>query len=228
MKGFARPRMLDAFVRVCALAEGQHGLVAIAQLRGEVTEQVLAQWQEAEIVEPVIDGVIRVRAGASHPHPTLYATWLLAEATPAWERSLTTLVVSHQSAALLYGAGTAAPTGIEFSGRARNTLPTGVTVHPRSVREAECNVVEGMPVTGPARTLADLADGQGFDLSDLGRLARSFIGQGWTTADSLGAELTEQFASRGPAQAAGQAATQDPAHDGPAWLEAALDAAAKG
>jgi hypothetical protein len=216
MKGFARPRMLDAFARVCTLAEGQHGLVAIAQLRGQVTEQVVAQWQDAEIVEPVIDGVIRVRAGASHPHPTLYATWLLADVTPAWERSLTTLVVSHQSAAQLYGAGSAAPAGIEFSGRARNALPTGVTVRPRSVREDECTVVEGLPVTGPARTLADLADDQGLDLSDLGRLARSFISQGWTTADRLGAELTEQFAGR------------DPAHDGPAWLEAALDAAARG
>lgn len=204
--------MLDGFARVCALAEGQHGLAAIAQLRGEVTEQVLAQWQDAEIVEPVIDGVIRVRAGASHPHPTLYATWLLADATPAWERSLTTLVVSHQSAALLYGAGTANPTGIEFSGRARLTLPAKVTVYPRSAREDECGVVEGLPVTGPARTLADLADGQGLDLSDLGRLARSFISQGWTTAEQLGEELTEQFTDQ----------------DGPAWLESALDAASKG
>lgn len=208
--------MLDGFGRVCALAEGQHGLVAIAQLRGEVSEQVLAQWQNAEIVEPVINGVIRVRAGASHPHPTLYATWLLADATPAWERSLTTLVVSHQSAAQLYGAGTASPTGIEFSGRARLALPAGVTVHPRSAREDECGVVEGLPITGPARTLADLADRQGLDLSDLGRLARSFISQGWSTADSLGTELTGQFAG------------QDPAYDGPAWLESALDAAAKG
>ncbi|MFD3402854.1 hypothetical protein ACFWUU_19360 [Kribbella sp. NPDC058693] len=214
MKGFARPKNLDAFARLCALAEGQHGLVAIAQLHDQVTDQVLAQWQDAEIVEPVIDGVIRVRAGASHAHQTLYATWLLSDATPGWERPLTTLVVSHRSAAELYGAGSVSADGIEFSGRARKDLPSGVTVHPRSVREDECTVIEGLPVTGPARTLADLADGQGLDLSDLGRLARSLISQGWTTSDRLGTELTEQFA--------------DQAYDGPAWLEAALDAAAKG
>ncbi|GAA2797650.1 hypothetical protein [Kribbella solani] len=217
MKGFTRSRPVSEFARICALAEGQHGLVGISQLRGEVTEQILTQWQDAEIVEPVIDGVIRVRAGARHPHQTVYATWLLAEATPAWERSLTALVISHRSAAELYGAGTAAPEGIELSGRARNSLPAGVTVHPRSVREDECVVVEGLPVTGPARTLADLADRQGLDLSDLGRLARSFISQGWTTIEQLGAELTEQFAGR---------AGQD--QDGSAWLSAALDAAAKG
>ena len=216
MKGFARPNVLDAFARICTLADGQHGLVAIAQLRGAITEQVLAQLQDAEIVEPVVDGVLRVRAGASHPHPTLYATWLLAEASPAWERPLTTLVVSHRSAARLYGAGTVGGDEIEFSGRARNALPDGVTVHPRSVKEDQCRVVEGLPVTGPARTLADLADGQGLDLSDLGRLARSLISQGWTTTDQLGAELTEQFADR------------EPAYDGPTWLGSALDAAAKG
>ncbi|MFD7156804.1 hypothetical protein ACFV9C_19540 [Kribbella sp. NPDC059898] len=216
MKGFTRPNLLDAFTRICTLADGQHGMFAIAQLRGEVTDQVLAQLRDAEIVEPVVDGVLRVRAGATHPHQTLYATWLLAEATPAWERSLTTLVVSHQTAAQLYGAGTASGSRIEFSGRARNTLPDNVTVFPRSVPEEQCTVVEGLPVTGPARTLADLADGQGFDLSDLGRLARSFISQGWTTAEQLGPELTEQFAGR------------DPAYDGPAWLESALAAAGRG
>jgi hypothetical protein len=216
MKGFARPRMLDAFTRICRLADGQHGLVAIAQLRDEVTEQVLAQLQEAEIVEPVIDGVLRVRAGASHPHPTLYATWLLADASPAWERTPTALVVSHRTAARLYGAGTVGGDEIEFSGRSRSALPAGVTVHPRSVHDDQYRVVEGLPVTSPARTLADLAEGQGLDLSDLGRLARSFISQGWTTADQLGAELTEQFSGR------------EPAYDGPTWLESALDAAAKG
>jgi hypothetical protein len=216
MKGFARPRTLEAFGRICSLAEGQHGLVAIAQLRGEVTEQVLAQLRDAEIVEPIVEGVLRVRAGASHPHPTLYATWLLAEASPAWERSLTTLVVSHRSAARLYGAGSVGGDELEFSGRARNALPGNVTVYPRSVAEDQCRVIEGLPVTAPARTLADLADGQGLDLSDLGRLARSFISQGWTTADELGAGLTRQFAGR------------EPAYDGPSWLESALDAAAKG
>lgn len=216
MKGFSRPNLLDAFVRVCTLAEGQHGLVAIAQLRGEVTDQVLTQLREAEVVEPVIDGVLRVRAGASHPHPTLYATWLLAEAAPAWERTLNTLVVSHRSAAELYGVGTVTAPRIEFSGRARTTLPDDVEVHPRSVQEDQCTVIEGLPVTGPARTLADLADGQGFDLSDLGRVARSLIGQGWTTADELGPALTEQFAGR------------EPSYDGPTWLRSALDAAAKG
>ncbi|HZX01366.1 MAG TPA: hypothetical protein VFF46_00485 [Kribbella sp.] len=191
-------------------------MLAIGQLRGEVSEQVLAQLQDAGVVEPVIDGVLRVRAGAVHPHQALYATWLLAEAAPAWERSLTTLVVSHQTAAQLYGAGTASGARIEFSGKSRNTLSENVTVYPRSVPDDQCTVVEGLPVTGPARTLADLADGHGFDLSDLGRLARSFISQGWTTADRLGPELTEQFADR------------EPAYDGPAWLESALAAAAKG
>ena len=217
MKLFARTDMLDAFAQVCELAEGQRGQVALVQLRGQVPEQLLAQWQDAAIIEPVADGVIRVRAGGNHPHPRLYAAWLASDVTPAWKRSPTALAVSHQSAAQLYGAGSVNPSGFEFTGRSRQTPAAEVTVHPGSLQEDECGVVEGLPVTGPARTLADLAaEGQGFDLSDLGRLARSFIAQGWTTADLLGTELTAQFAGR------------EPEHDGPSWLAAALDAAAAG
>jgi hypothetical protein len=216
MKGFTRPRALDAFAQVCALAEGQSGYVAVAQLRDRVPEQFFAQWAEAKLVEPVIDGVIRVRAGGIHPYPRLYATWLLTDLASAGKRSLTALAVSHRSAAQLYGAGSISSSGFEFTGRTQRPLPADVTVHPGSLSDDDCGVVEGLPVTSPGRTLADLADGQGLDLSDLGRVARSFISDGLTTADQLGEELTDRFAGR------------DGGRDGKVWLQAALDAAAVG
>lgn len=208
--------MLDAFARLCVLAERQWGHVALTQLRGEFPSQFLRQWEQSGIIEPVATGVIRVRAGGNHPHSMLYAAWLRFDAAPAWERTLTTMVVSHRSTAPLYGVGTIMPTRFEFTGSLRHPGAADVVVHPASVRKDECIVIEGLPVTGPARTLADLAAGQGLDMSDLGRVARSLIGQGWTTADRLGSELTGQFAGRAEA------------YDGAKWLAAALEAANKG
>jgi hypothetical protein len=210
------PDPLDALARVCALAEGQWGYVALAQLPAELPDAFLTEWESAGIVESVMGGVVRVRAGGRHPHPRLYAAWLLLDTAPAWERSLTAAVVSHRSAAQLCGVGTIMPTAFEFTGGAGPGVPDEVVIHPAAVREDECIVVEGLPVTGPGRTIADLADGQGLDLSDLGRVARSLIGQDWITADQLGAELTAQFAGRGVRR------------DGPKWLAAALEAAMAG
>jgi hypothetical protein len=209
---FARSSQVDAFARVCALAEGQWGLVGLSQVG--VSEKALKQWADAGIVEPVADGVIRVCAGGRHPHPDIYAAWLRTGTKPAWERSTTSLVVSHRTAVRLYGAGRLAGEQLEFTGRAPEAA--GVVVHSAVLSEAECAVVEGLPVTAPARTLADLAVDDGFDVSDLGRVARSMLTAGWTTADELGPQLTAAFTRRGLPR------------DGVRWLSTALDAAQAG
>lgn len=211
---FARPPHLDAFARLCALADGQWGQVALSQLSGSVPDKVLKQWQDAGIVEPVADGVIRVCAGGRHPHPTIYAAWLRSGSTPAWERSTTALVVSHRTAVQLYGAGELAGEQLDFTGHA--PASAGIVVHPAVLDEADCAVVEGLPVTSPARTLADLTVDEGYDVSDLGRVARTLLAAGWTTTDELGTRLTAAFTRRGLRR------------DGVQWLTTALDAAKAG
>jgi hypothetical protein len=179
-----------------------------------VPEKALRQWQEAGIVEPVADGVIRICAGGRHPHPKVYAAWLRSGSKPAWERSTTALVVSHRTAVHLYGAGELAGEQLEFTGRA--PAAAGVVVHSAVLNEADCVVVEGLPVTSPARTLADLSVDGGFDVSDLGRVARALLAAGWAGAEDFGADLTAAFTRRGLPR------------DGEQWLAAALDAAKAG
>jgi hypothetical protein len=211
---FVRQPHLESFARLCALADGQWGQVGLSQLSGTVPDKVLKQWATAGIVEPVADGVIRVCAGGRHPHPAIYAAWLRAGSKPAWERSTTTLVVSHRTAVQLYGAGELAGEQLEFTGRAPEAA--GVVVHSAVLSETDCVVIEGLPVTSPARTLADLAVDEGFDVSDLGRVARSMLAAGWTTAEELGPNLTAAFTRRGLPR------------DGVEWLATALDAAQAG
>ncbi|NMI02043.1 hypothetical protein [Pseudonocardia acidicola] len=203
----------DFLVQLCALAEGQWGQVALAQIADQVPAPVIEHWHRVGIVEPVIDGVVRVRAGARHPFPRLYAAWLRLDPEPAWLRTPPTLaVVSHRSAARLYRVLDHTTSVPEFTAAAPALQPTDAVVHRAPLREQDRRVIAGLPVTSPARTLVDLSTGAGLDLAELGRIAQALIAQSWTTADQLAGDLTDVFTHLGAPR------------DGDKWLHAALDA----
>jgi hypothetical protein len=206
--------MIDSpefLVQLCALAEGQWGQVGLAQIADQVPAPVIEHWQRVGIIEPVIDGVVRVRAGARHPFPRLYAAWLRLDPEPAWLRTLPTIpVVSRRSAARLYRVLDHTASAPEFTAAA---LPLQSTdVHRAPLREQDRRVIAGLPVTSPARTLVDLSTDTGLDLAELGRIAQALIAQNWTTADQLAGDLTDVFTHLGAPR------------DGDKWLHAALDA----
>jgi len=98
-------------------------------------------------------------AGAPAPdHVPLRAAWLqLAPETLAWQRKPDQGVVSHRSAAALYGLGHL-PAGVhEFAlPKRRQVRRPDVRIHQRKVGDDEWIILRGLPVTRPSRIAADL------------------------------------------------------------------------
>jgi very-short-patch-repair endonuclease len=138
-----------------SLAARQHGVVARAQLlEAGVPAHAIDHRLARRRIDLVHRGVYRV-GPAALPHERELAA-VLAYGSSA--------VLSHRSAALLHGLVAAsscdATVDVIVAGGHRTPLP-GLRVHEVSCLPAdEVTIVDGIPVTVPARTLLDLA-GQG-------------------------------------------------------------------
>jgi hypothetical protein len=148
--------------RVASVAEDQWGLVTRRQAE-------VAGVSRATLARATAPGGRLV--GAPVPdHVELRAAWLqLAPEVPAWDRGGATraspgrigagdgAVVSHRSAAALFGLGHLPADVHEFTvaGR-RQTRRPDVRLHVRRLADDERVVVAGLPVTRPARIAADL------------------------------------------------------------------------
>jgi predicted transcriptional regulator of viral defense system len=146
--------------RLAQVAEDQWGLVTRRQAEGAGVSPATLQRLGADgsILERVAHGVYHL-AGAPVPdHVPLRAAWLqLAPDTLAWERTPDQGVVSHRSAAALYGLGHLPADQHEFTlpGRRQVRRPD-VRVHRRALGDNEWTVLRGLPVTLPSRTASDL------------------------------------------------------------------------
>jgi hypothetical protein len=142
------------------------------------------------VLEPVARGVYQV-AGAPVPdHRDLRAAWLqLAPEVPAWERTADQGVISHRSAAALYGLGHLPADQHEFTiPRRHQTRRRDVRIHVRPLQRGEWARLAGLPVTRPARIASDLL----WDHEDPEAVAqliadaiRRFLDYPGTFADSL-------------------------------------------
>src|SRR5437879_7218061 len=95
---------LDALAN---LAEEQWGLFTRREAESTgMAWSTLSRLAAGGGVERVAHGVYRMRGGPPVDHLALRAAWLqLAPDTPAWERDPADGVVSHRSAAAVYGHG---------------------------------------------------------------------------------------------------------------------------
>jgi predicted transcriptional regulator of viral defense system len=136
---------------IAPVAARQHGLAHLQQLREQgVSEQALRSAVRTGEIERILPEVYRV-AGAPH-------TWkqdVMAAVLDAWPDG----VASHRTAAcLLCIAHRDAPQLVEITvPRSRYSRSPGVIVH-RSLDLSPDHVmtVDGIPCTGPLRTLVDL------------------------------------------------------------------------
>src|SRR5271156_1184899 len=142
----ARPSPLTP---IGELAQDQWGLVTRRQLMdagiGSKTLERLVGPGGA--LERVAWGVYLL-AGAPIPdHRDLRAAWLqLAPEIPAWERAADQGVVSHRSAAALYGLGNLPADRHEFTvPRRRQTRRRDVRIHVRSLSDGEWLHLGGLP-----------------------------------------------------------------------------------
>ncbi len=161
--------------RLTSLAEDQWGLITRrqAQDRG-VPQTTLERWTaDASVLERVARGIYRLTGTPVPNHLALRAAWLqLAPDVPAWQRSPEDGVVSHRSAAALYGLGDLPADRHEFTVRKRRqSRRPDVRLHTRYLEARECIELDGLPVTRPSRIASDLL----FDHEDPEAVARTVV-----------------------------------------------------
>ena len=146
--------------RLQELAQEQWGLVTRRQIEGEgIGSTTLERLTSPEgLLERVATGVYRLAVAPIPDHMDLRAAWLqLAPDLPAWERTAKEGVVSHRSAAAMYGLGHLPADRHEFTlPKRRQTRRPDVRIHVRPFRDAEWNSLKGLPVTRPSRIASDL------------------------------------------------------------------------
>jgi hypothetical protein len=109
-------------------------------------------------LERVAHGVYQLAGSPLPDHRDLRAAWLqLAPEVPAWERKPDLGVVSHRSAASVYGLGHLPADRHEFTiPQRRQTRRPDVRIHVRRLGGAEWTGLTGLPVTRPSRIASDL------------------------------------------------------------------------
>lgn len=146
------------------IAEEQWGLVTKEQANAVgVAWSTISRLASRGVLERVARGVYRLRGAPPAGQLDLRAAWLqLAPGVPAWQRTPAHGVVSHRSAAALYGLGHLPANRHEFTlpGR-RQTRRADVRLHRGRLDGSEWTTYDGLPVTRPRRIAVDLlADGE--------------------------------------------------------------------
>lgn len=142
------------------LASDQWGLVTSRQAM--LAGVPLSTWQRlvarGDLIERVAHGVYRFRMAPLVDHLDLRAAWLqLAPGVAAWDRRPDQGVVSHRSAASLYGLGHLPADTHEFTFAVRrHSRRSDVRIHQRSLQPDEHESLTGLLVTRPARIASDL------------------------------------------------------------------------
>lgn len=136
-------------MRIAELAERQHGLVARRQL------ERLGLGREAIEVRLRRGRLWRLRPGiyaVGHRPVTLRSRWMAAVLSCGPEA-----VLSHRSAAALWGLRGPSGGEIEVTSPSKSRSPAGVRRHAATLRSDEVTTRYGIPVTTAPRTIFDLA-----------------------------------------------------------------------
>lgn len=167
----------STLTRLAAIAEDQWGLVTRRQVEDSgVSRATLTRLIGDRVLDRVARGVYRLTGVPPADHLDLRAAWLqLAPEVPAWERSAEHGVVSHRSAAALYGLGDLPADRHEFTlpGR-KQSRRADVRLHVGRLTDTEWVVLRGLPVTRPSRIAADLL-AEREDPESVGRLVSDAI-----------------------------------------------------
>jgi len=167
--------------RLFDIATEQAGYFTTTQARGcGFSSPLLSHHAKSGRFVRVARGLYRFRDYPSSPREELLAAWL---------RLAPEAVVSHESALELLGLSEIIPNLIHLSvPRARRKLArrSGVALHTttRPLDGADVVVRSGMRLTGPARTIADVAEA-GLAPDQVVRAVRQAIDRGMTTPSRL-------------------------------------------
>ena len=171
--------MPSPLARLRDLAEGQWGLVTLKQARAAgVAWRSLTRLVETGLLERVAHGVYRARGAAEPDHLELRAAWLqLDPARPAWQRlgDPEVAVVSHLSAASLYGVGDLRADVHEFTiPMRRQTRRPDVRIHHGTVPQDRRILLGGLPTTRAAWMIGQLLTDH-IDLDAVAEITREVL-----------------------------------------------------
>ena len=190
----------SSIATVSAIAEAQLGLITRrqAELAGVAPATLARQVAEGVLFRRIAHGVYLV-AGAPEPeHLELRAAWLqLAPETPAWERTPAQGVVSHRSAAAIYGLGDLPADRHQFTlPERKQTGRNDVRIHRGSLEPGTWRETRGLLVTTPARTAGDLlADYE--DPESVGCIVRDILDNARATPAELATAIARSAARFG-------------------------------
>lgn len=171
---------MSSWERVVTLAEEQWGMFTRqqAEQRG-MAWSTLSRMASTGRAERVGRGIYRLRGAVPPPQAALRVAWLeLAPSVPVWDRVGDEGVVSHRSAATIFGLGDLPAEVHEF------TLPVRRQTRRADVRlhrgDVTAGVVsrDGLLATRPARTVVDLLN-QGADPAAVSTIVAGSLDAGY-------------------------------------------------
>jgi hypothetical protein len=199
--------------RVSELASRQWGLLTTSQAEVEgITRLQLARLADAGVIERLDRGIYAVPAAIDERTPLRVAWLSLDSSTLAEERladPISSGVLSHTAAASLHRLGDLLDDVPEITLPDRKQSRRGIRLHRGVLDSRDVTIVDGLPVTTPARTVADLLR-DGHDPSHVAEIAGDALRRDLTSRPEM-AETLEPLARRN-----GQT-------DGAALLEHLLD-----
>jgi hypothetical protein len=145
--------------RLAQIAEDQWGLVTRRQAESAGLSRATVQRLAAGgVLKRVARGVYHLMGAPTPNHQALRAEWLrLAPDVPAWERTPAQGVVSHRSAAAVYGLGHLPADRHDFTlATRRQSRRPDVRLHQRLLKRDEWISLQGLLVTRPSRIASDL------------------------------------------------------------------------
>lgn len=178
--------------QISDLASNQWGLLTTTQAEAEgVSRLQLARLADAGVIERVDRGIYGIPA-AMDERTELRAAWLsLDPKVPAEARladPVSSGVISHTSAAALYEIGDLLSDVPEITVGTRKQSRRGIRLHRGALSPEEVTTVQGLPVTTPARTVADLIR-DGHDVSHVAEVAGESLRRELVTRQDLAIAL---------------------------------------
>jgi hypothetical protein len=184
---------------LATLADQQQGYFTHNQaVRAGVTAEVLSELQTAYVIEGARyrNSVYRLRGGAPGDPLRYYTAWLLLDdERPAWERQPPQCSVAWKATALEWWGipantynSTAQFVHPAVESRITDAGGSEIVINTVSLNDRDWILHRGLPVTTPARTLADMA--QFANPEELGLFAHKFLRQGVHLRE-IEKELTE-------------------------------------
>ena len=180
--------VIEVMSQVSRLAARQWGLLTTAQAGTEgVTRLQLGRLAAAGVIERLGRGVYGIPAAIDERTPMRVAWLTLDPARFAEERLADPTeagVLSHTSAAALHGLGDLLDDEPELTVPGRKQSRRGIRMHRAALSTEDVTLVGGLPVTTPARTVADLLR-DGHDPSHIAEITREVLRRDLATTDEL-------------------------------------------